>query len=179
MEQRAGKLGPRETFRAGTNHLLQAILTQHTWQAKEGICASRDHSVPLNLPNHHPPEQSYSILLLFPKFLQALIQEEAGRCRAGAMGFVCSSFQVSQGAFPSPTGPASQRVPYAFELHYISSAFLPGNGPCSGLGASGWAAPLLSFLHSEELLAFSSSPPAPFLLRAVLMRARTLQKLLC
>lgn len=78
--------------------------------------------------------------------------------------------------FPSPTGPASQRVPYAFKLHYISSAFLPGNGPCSGLGASSWAAPLLSFLHSEELLVFSSSPPAPFLLRAVLMRAWTLQE---
>lgn len=27
VEQRAGKLGPRETFRAGTNHLLQAIST--------------------------------------------------------------------------------------------------------------------------------------------------------
>lgn len=136
--------------------------------------------MPLNLPSHHPPKHSYSILFLFPKFRQDLIQEEAGRYRAGATVFVCSSFQISQGAFPSPTGPASQRVPYAFKLHYISSAFLPGNGPCSRLGASSWAAaPLLSFLNSEELLVFSSSPPAPFLPRAVLMRAQTLQKPLC
>lgn len=82
----------------------------------------------LNLPSPHPPKQSYSSLL-FPKFLQDLIQVQAGRCRTGATGLVCSSFQVSQGAFPSPTGPASQRVPYAFKLHYISSAFLPGNSP--------------------------------------------------
>lgn len=99
-----------------------------------------------------------SISLPFPQFLQDLIQEEAGRCRTGATGFVCSSFQTLQGACPSPTGPASQRAPYAFKLHYISSAFLPANGPCSGLGASGRAAPLLSFLHAEENCRRSAAP---------------------
>lgn len=93
---------------------LQAILTQHTWQAKEGILPQTSSLCALFLPNPQPPEWSYcpptALFSSFsPNFCQILLGERQKGHRAGAMGFVCSGFQTSQGAFPSPTGPPSQR----------------------------------------------------------------------
>lgn len=122
VEQRAGKLGPRETFRAGTNHLLQAISAPGR---------QKKVSVLVYAPEPAQPSPSRTELLYsFP-----LIHEEAGRYRAGARGFVAPVSRSHRVPFPPPQD-WHPGVPYTFKLHYISSAFLPGNGPCSGLSAS-------------------------------------------